>query len=176
MDSNLRIRLPDAWIERSRAFAERLIQSYANGESEASRAVSCFDAERNAEMQANAKMSECAFALFAGLDPETAVHWGARPDKGYDLIWHGKRWDVKATHAGGTRLIWPITKNGIFATKPIDALVLVKHKPPNFLVRGWIGKAEFYVRKEIAGEGHKLFPGTWFVDQTVLDHVFAGGA
>jgi hypothetical protein len=166
--AHLQIRLSDEWIARSFAFAKQTVEGYVNGDKPASLAMACTDIAFNLEEQAYGRMSECAFAVFCGLNPGRALDWGPKADSGFDLVWRGHRWDVKSTHAGGKFLLWPVTKNHVYDEKAFDRLVLVKHKAPNFLIRGWISKADFRDRKRVAGQGHKLFPGTWFVDQTEL--------
>lgn len=168
MDLRSRITLPAEFVDMSWGWARRLVEDYAAGRNANSRAVTCFDAHSNTELQARAKMSECAFALFAGADPKYAIHWGRESDGGNDLNWRGKLWDVKATSMRGRFLIWPIAKNHIFESKRFDCLVLVKNEPPLFVVAGWIPKKEFAERKRVATENHKLFPGTWHLDETEL--------
>lgn len=160
------ITLPDIWIKRSCEFAQQVVHGYDTGEK--STALSCFGAEKNEPLQAQAKMAECAFVLFAGGDPERFVSWGKQPDSGYDVRWLRRRWDVKATLAGSRYLIWPIKKNHIFLSKGFDALVLVKHNVPDFFIAGWVWKSVFYAEKQIAPEGHALRPGTWFMEEDDL--------
>lgn len=164
---NPQVKLPPDWIERSREWGARVVTDYASGWNAKSRAVSCFDAERNIVLQSKAKMCECAFALWAGIDPQR-LHWERYCDDGADVTWLGKRWDVKATGINSRFLIWPIAKNHIFESKRFDNLVLVKHDEPSFVISGWISKEEFRANHQVAGAGHKLFPGTWYMDQIQL--------
>jgi len=113
-------------------------------------------------------MAECAFALYVGLDPLSAVSWENRPDDGKDIYFAGLRWDVKNTSSRGRRLIWPVRKNPIFDSKDFDCLVLVKTAPPICQICGFTAKAEFYCTYEIAGDRHKLTKDTWYLDQSEL--------
>ena len=167
MDSKPQVTLPDEWIKRSREWGARVVADYADGRNARSRAVSCFDAESNIELQAKAKMCECAFALWAGIDP-SRCHWERHCDDGADSTWLGRRWDIKATRINGRFLIWPIAKNHIFESKRFDHLVLVKHDEPRFVIAGWVSKQEFSKNHKVAGEGHKLFPGTWYMHEDEL--------
>lgn len=161
------IELPQVWIECSQEYARQTVARYASGENANSRAVTCFDAHSNVGLQATAKMAECAFALWAGIDP-TRLNWSGFCDDGADIVWRGKRWDIKATSIFGRYLIWPIGKNEIFHDKDFDCLALVKFDVPAFTLAGWISKTEFWATHEVATEGHKLFPGTWHVHERRL--------
>ena len=76
----------------------------------------------------------------------------------------------KRTGLSGGYLIWPIRKNDLFAGKDFDLLVLVKNDWNVGFPRGWLEKAEFSRLKEVAGEGHKLDPGTWHVGDDGRGH------
>jgi hypothetical protein len=165
--TNPTIDLPSNWINCCREYAEKVVVDYANGRNAKSRAVTCFDAHDNITLQATAKMCECAFAVWAGMDP-ARLNWSGFCDNGTDIIWRSKRWDIKATKIGGQYLIWPITKNEIYDSKQFDCLALVKFAVPTFELAGWISKGEFSATHEIATDGHKLFSGTWYVHQDRL--------
>lgn len=165
--NNPTIELPARWIHCSRDYARQVIDGYARGDNPNSRAVTCFDAHANFDLQATAKMAECAFALWAGMDP-ARLNWSGFCDSGSDLIWRSKRWDIKATKIGGQYLIWPIAKNEIYPSKQFDCLALVKFAVPTFELAGWMSKGEFAQTHEVATEGHKLFPGTWYVHEDRL--------
>jgi hypothetical protein len=165
--TNPTIELSSNWISRCREYAEQIVADYANGRNANSRAVTCFDAHENITLQATAKMCECAFAVWAGMDPES-LNWSRFCDNGTDIIWRARRWDIKATRINGQYLIWPIAKNGIYHSKQFDCLALVKFDPPLFELAGWMSKGEFLQTHEVAPEGHKLFPGTWYVHKDRL--------
>src|SRR5262245_36759666 len=129
--SNPMIELPNNWIDCSRQFAEQVVADYVSGRK--SRELSCYDADKNITLQATAKMCECAFAVWGGLKPATAIDWTRRTDNGTDIQWRGKRWDIKATGMGSHYLIWPIVKNSIYHTKQFDCLALVKFAVPTFV-------------------------------------------
>jgi hypothetical protein len=168
MDLSQKITLPHELVSRSKTWAEQVVSDYANGRNAASRAVTCFDAHSNVELQAHAKMAECAFALWCGADPKYAIQWERFCDDGADFIFNGWRWDVKATKGNGKFLIWPIAKNEIFASKRFDMLVLVRGDVPNFEIVGCVTKGGFANRKQIATQGHKLFRGTWYMNAADL--------
>src|SRR5262245_10368057 len=165
---NRRVMLPPDIAARANGWAAELKQGYADGRFEASRAFTCFDADKKLGTLEHAKKAECAFAIFAGLDPLQAVHWDGYPDDGSDVLWDGLGWDVKATIPSGEFLIWPFPKNEIFHSKDFDRLVLVKGGNWVFEINGWVSKEEFWARKKVAPEGHKLFPGTWHMHQDEL--------
>jgi hypothetical protein len=162
------VSLPDDVEKRCRVWAERVVtlQLMKN-------AVSCFGAENNIELQAQAKMGECAFAIWAGADPVYALHWEDRPDPGHDFVWRGKRWDVKHALTGRKFLIWPVTKKSIYEQKQFDAIVLVLGNAPAFEIAGWISKEAFRYERETASEGHRLHPGTWFLPKDRLWNIEA---
>jgi hypothetical protein len=162
------VTLPDALRARSQRWAEQVVADYAAGRKARSRALSCCDADSNVRLQAEARMCECAFSLWAGLDPDAALDWGRQCDRGFDLAWRGRRWDVKATRMTGRFLLWPVSKNHLYAAKNFDALVLVKHAVPRFEIAGWVSKAHFAAHHRVAGAGHKLFVGTRYVPEDEL--------
>lgn len=166
MDSK-RIALPPDLISRCWHYGEQVVADYANGLNANSRAVSCFDAESNVDLQALARMAECVFCINADISPDV-LNWGRHCDSGSDVHVNGLRIDVKHTKYG-RYLIWPIAKNEIFSSKKFDALALVVGTPfENFEVAGWISKADFAGSKKVAAEGGKLFPGTWYMDRSDL--------
>ena len=152
------------WL-RCRDLGERIVRGYENGRSERSRAVSTHGAQADPFLQAQARAAECIFALTFGLDPDSVFH---DSHLAYDFVIDSIRVDVKRTDTFGRYLIWPIGKNAIFDSKGFDALALVKNDGPTGWVQGFIGKADFARRKTIAVAGHKLDPGTWHVDQSLL--------
>jgi hypothetical protein len=154
------VTLPDALFDKSRRWAQQVVDDYAAGRKARSRAMSCFDAESNVALQAAARMCECAFCVWAGLDPHQALDWGRHCDGGFDVSWRGRKWDVKATKMTGRFLIWPVAKNHIYEAKRFDALVLVKHDVPLFQIAGWVSKEHFRAHHSVAAAGHKLFAGT----------------
>ena len=153
-----KILLPNELGERCNAWAHEGVASRRFKNS-----VSCFGAESNLRLQAHAKMAECAFAYWAGLDVARAVSWGELPDGGGDVSWRGRIWDVKHTFDGGRFLLWSLAKNHLYDEKNFDALVLVRGHRPIFEITGWIPKRAFKRKRQVAGDGHLLKPGTWFV-------------
>jgi len=161
-----KIELPLEVQKRCRDYAGLIVRDYASGWNSRSRSVSSHDAESNIELQELARMAECAFCVWLGQSVE-GLNWSRHCDSGYDTATEMGRADVKHTK-GGRYLIWPIRKNHLFETKQFDVLVLVVGGPDVFEVAGWIPKEGFWQRHEIASEGHKLFPGTWFMDRKNL--------
>lgn len=172
MASKQLVRLPNQLIEDCWGFAQRAVDDYQAGLNPNSLACSYRNADKDVELWAIAKMSECAFAIYAGADPKYALHWERRPDNGYDLFWLGKRWDVKNTKMHCQYLIWSKAKNHIYDSKLFDAMALVKARWPDFLICGWIGKSDFLNKKKVAAAGHALDAGTWFVHESELHHQF----
>ena len=168
MGLNPQVALPRDFIDKSMQWAQQVVDDYASGRNAKSRAVTCFDAHANVDLQAKARMAECAFALWCGCDPFYALRWERTCDDGSDLFWRGKRWDVKATKLSGRYLIWPIAKNHIYDSKRFDMLVLVKHQCPQFEIAGFVSKAEFRERKKVAPADHALFVGTWHLHESDL--------
>lgn len=141
-----------------------MVRDYRAGRCESSRAVSSHGAEHDNWLQAKAKMAECAFAIWAGADPVEVVRWEAGPDTGADVVLAGIRFDVKWMQGHGRFLIWPIRKAAIYDTKQFDAFVAVRGDGPCQQVIGWISKRQFRDKHHVAGEGHKLTFGTWYLD------------
>lgn len=169
MDTKHLIKLPSDLLERCAGHGEQMAADYAAGMSPNSRAVSSHGMEANGPALGVAKMAECAFALWAGMDPLAHVSWERRADGGCDLLIPPRcRVDVKNTKMDRRFLIWPINKRGFYQEKQFDVLVLVKDDIPSFLVRGWISKQDFFIQHDEAPEGHKLTPGTWFMDESDL--------
>lgn len=152
--------------ERCVQFGRDIVAGYERGDFPRSLAFSSHGVERDPEAQAKAKMAECIMALWLGQPLESLFYGGSmRP---WDLLSGRSKIDVKRTHLGGKYLIWPINKNSIFMSKDFDILALVKNDWNAGFPRGWLGKWEFFSRKEIAGEDHKLTAGTWHVDESLL--------
>jgi hypothetical protein len=170
MDTSLRVRIGDAHIEHSWAYAKLVIDLYARGECEQSRAFSYRGAEANEELWALAKMAECAFAMWADLDPldPQILNWRGLPDW-WDVVVFGWRVDVKHTVAG-SRLIWPLRKKELFNDAQFDVLALVRGEPPAFEITGVVHKERFARHRFEEIKGGNLDPGTWYMKKGQLDH------
>jgi len=172
VDSKPIVTLPNDLIERSKEFARETVAAYRRGDNSYSFDVSSHGAEFNAELQAHARMAECAFCLWAGLDANVALNWTSRCDPGWDVYYAGRRVDIKATHARGRYLIWPINKRvELFQKKTFDDLVLVRGDEPTFVIAGISSKQEFENAFQIAGRDHVLDAGTWYVHESDLRDV-----
>jgi hypothetical protein len=165
MDMN-KVTLPPEIQKRCWRYGEHIVLDYDSGWNARSREVSSHGAETNIELQALARMAECAFCIWLGRSIE-ALNWSRYCDDGYDTPSSMGRVDVKHTKAGRL-LIWPVRKNDLYQSKRFDVLVLVIGGPEIFEIAGWISKEAFRQRHQIAPEGHKLFPGTRFMDRDAL--------
>ena len=168
MDTKHVVTLPSIYIDRCIAQGELIVAGYAMGLNSASRAVSYRGAECDEKLQAEAKMAECAFCVWADIDPFKALHWGKRTDAGFDVVYNDARLDIKWAGPRGRYLIWSKAKNHIFDSKPVDALILVTGERPLVKVRGWLNKSEFCERRQTATQSHVLDEGTWFVHHSNL--------
>lgn len=132
-----------------------------------SAALTSHGIENKPEMQADAKGAECAYAIFVDLNPITDLQW-EHADNGKDIIWKQIRVDVKHTPYANGRLVWPINKNRLLATKRFDVFVLVTGRLPTFEIRKWIRRDVFLESHSIEVAGGKLTPGTWYMTQDEL--------
>jgi hypothetical protein len=168
----IEVRVPLKWQQRATALARRRVYNYAAGRSEASRAYAHRAADKNAKLQTESIIAECAFALHFGFDPARAVNWTDRP-LAYDVDLGGLTVDVKSTGLNGSLLIWSVAKNRIFDSKRFDALCLVKVGEDGFCVipfNSWISKGAFLRDRKIAEAGNKLRldVGTWYLHEDDL--------
>ena len=160
------------WLQASHRFATELVAHYAAGGSPSSRARSGNrGAEANIDLQWRAKIGECAVALIFDLNPTHAVGWSLAPDAGFDVVSNfGVRMDVKTT-LPPRRLIWSNNINDLYHQKQFDVLVSVSipaNKPLHCYVDGYVSKADFFARKEIADGTCGLERGTWFMHKADL--------
>lgn len=134
-------------------------------------ALATNDAAFSVSAWARGKHGEAVAALADGQDPHTAVNFELGEDPGYDVVIGGLRCDVKATHMGGSRLVWPRGKNDLFAGKEFDALICAQVDLDRGTGRllGWIGKSEFAAEHLVAGFNHPLDRGTWYMDADTLE-------
>jgi hypothetical protein len=163
MDSN-HITLPPETIKKCWNFARDIVAQYERGQSPNSLAYSSHGAERNIRLQAQAKGAECAFASWLGGDIDR-LHWDDGADLGFDLAEREFQFDVKQSGPCSRWLIWPVNKNVIFQAKRFNALALMLGEMPEFNFTGWIEKRRFFEQKSVAGCGHKLTEGTWYLDR-----------
>jgi hypothetical protein len=143
MDSKHLITLPSDLRQRCHEQGRLIVDCYRRGLNARSRAVSSHGAQDNADLQAIAKMGECAFCLWAGLNPLRSLHWGESCDAGYDVRFSDLRIDVKTTKAGNRYLIWPVNKREFMLEKAFEALVIVRGDEPTFEITGWTSKFQF---------------------------------
>jgi hypothetical protein len=160
------IELDRATIERCVVRGREIVRAHENRDYPQSTALSSHGAEKDPQLQAVAVMAECILAVHLNLSVERVFE--APPLRPWDILFGGQRIDVKQTGLHGRYLIWPKNKNGIYLSKDFDLLTLVKNDWNVGHPQGWIGKQDFYRHKSIAGAGHKLDPGTWHLDQSVL--------
>lgn len=160
------VKLPNDLVASCGVYAIEAIYRYAQGRNEASRKYSYRNADRRVGVWHQAKMAECVCAIENGRLPQD-LNWSHEPDH-FDLVLHGKRVDVKAVPWYANFLIWSIAKNGIFNDKRFDILMLVKMRHHEGRTVGWVTKQEFAEQHHVAGPGHKLDVGTWYMDETEL--------
>ncbi len=161
------ITLPPELVSKSWEYGKSVVAGYEAGHNANSRAVTCFDAHSNVELQALSRMAECAFCLWANISPER-LDWSSHCDDGHDVLWGQERIDIKHTKKGSC-LIWPIGKNSIFENKKFDRLVLITGNPSHgFEISGWVTKHQFKLNHRVAPAGHRLVHGTWFMDKSEL--------
>lgn len=141
-DKDLSIKVPLDLRIRCWQFGHDSCEDYEHGKKDASLKYATHGIERDPKGQANAKMAECAFCLWAGLDPWNALDWSEYPDDDYDTIYKGVRVDVKRTSPYGQYLFWPYNK-GKVRHRNFDAFVLVAGKEPRFSMVGWVTKSYF---------------------------------
>lgn len=168
-----RLELEQRWIDRCQSYAIALVAHYKAGGSPNSLAVSGGrGTEYNVERQTLGKIGEVACAIFFGLDPEIAVKWELKPDRGSDVILPNEmRVDVKTT-VPHYKLIWSRTVNHLYESKEFDLLIAVSVDSVDrriCWIEGYMPKAMFLKRKHIAdGKNSGLEIGTWFMDKHEL--------
>ena len=163
--SQNRFVMPPGAISSARRRASKMVKNYEDGLDNASLAFSSHGAEHNIDLQTKAKLAEVTFAMWAGENPKTAVHWADGADNGFDVKTGCQYVDVKHTSLRGQYLIWPVRKRDIFHSKPFNSLVLVKSDNDIYYVWCWLPKDEFFQKKLVAGSNHLLTTGTWFVHE-----------
>ena len=162
------IRLPNDLLERCYQFGKQIVAELANPTNQStmqSAALSSHGAQNDLNLQIDAKAAECAFCLWVGLEPETALHWNNHADTGFDVTWYTTRIDVKHTRHDNGSLIWPIKKQHLYLEKMFDAFVLVTGHDRNFNLVGWVTKDGFLANHRIAQPGLNLTVGTWYLMQ-----------
>jgi hypothetical protein len=169
--------VPKSLVDECLWYGERIVADYAANSAGRARelALDYRGISKSPGAQATAKAAECAFCVYMGLDPHTAVDWSVdHADDGGDIAFKGHRVDVKTTVRRGQYLIWPKTKNHLFAGKRFSVLALVKGdavaagKDAEFEMTGWMLKSDFAAQRKTASAGHKLDEGTWHVHQSAL--------
>jgi len=164
---------PNGWvtldqelIERCLLFGQQMVAGYAAGRMLCRKVFA--EADRDVQLQALAKMAECACALYLWLSVDDLDWFGERKNgDGHDLVFRNRYlFDIKHTEHG-RRLIWPVTKNDDYWRKDFNCLALVIGSPPKFEVAGVISKERFFRQKEIS-DGSFLAPGTWWLDRRFL--------
>ena len=171
--------VPNRLLDQARDYGERVVADYKAGRNNRSRDVGVpeYRIDGDVEFQTMGRVCEVAGCLAVGLDPVEVLNWTRHPDPGYDFQYHGKYIDVKGTwHPKGRRLIWPVSKQHLYANAPFHILMLVKALPfgdPFFglaWAEGWITKEAFYRAKTVARRAeHRMSDGTWFVDKSRLE-------
>jgi hypothetical protein len=124
--------------------------------------------ETDPQAQAEAKMCECALAIWFDLDAKAVLNWSNIPDSGHDLQYKGVRFDTKGSGWSSEYLTWPRRKNHIYDTCEFDLLVFVQRAPPHFKLNGYTSKNYFLTYHKVAPRHHKLWEGTWHMHERLL--------
>lgn len=160
--------VPYMWMKQCWAYGQQTVDAYKAGLNEQSRALARNGIDTNIQVQTMGRVAEVAVCLWARLDPFAVLNWGNICDAGFDLVLAGFKFDIKASRNNAQYLIWPITKNHLFDAKQFDALALVRVNDARCELVGWIDKEIFRVHHDVAPDGHKLQPGTWFMHESGL--------
>jgi hypothetical protein len=165
--------LPDVWCARCRDFGDAVVCSMREGRSQASRAYAFAGADANAELQTHGRLGEVALALLLDLDPDRALDWRVRPGAGHDLVSADRfKVDAKTIRPHCHRMIWPYSKNDLYADKAFDVMALLRGPwpvandgpPPRFDCVGWVGKARFDREHVVATNEPGLHPGSRYME------------
>ena len=127
-------------------------------------------AENNHTVLFTSKLSEYAFAQWAGLDRDAVALDDFDPD--YDVIIGDHFIDVKSCVLEHSLLCWPATKVTKFVPANFTHLVLVKFDLPEFIIAGWITKERFRRERLVATDEDNKFGldiGTRYIHQDNLE-------
>ena len=167
------------WVERSKDYGQRRVADYDAGGSPMSGSRSGpWGAEKDPVRQTQSRIGEVAFALWVGLDPDTALKWEPERkdgDGGSDVqVPGGYRVDVKTT-LPPRKLIWSMAVNDLYEKAKFDVLVSISIAEDDYQqcwLEGVVSKAKFSRDKQVAdGKNSRLDPGTWFMDKSELADV-----
>lgn len=165
------MKLSDEIIARCREYGDEIVRSYGRGNHPESAALSILGAEKNATLQAEAKMAECIFAAERRI-PLSDINWTGRPElNGVDVVINGIAVDVKYCWPEYRLLIWSAGKGlARLKSKEFDVFVLVKCR----LATGggesthWITRREFIAKHKVARPPSSLMSGTLYMHQSEL--------
>ena len=157
--------LADDLVARCKAWGTRSSDDYVALKKENSRQYARPGIAENPDAQIMGRMGECAFCLWLEIDPLTALDWTPQCDSGFDVLWKGKRIDVKTNGGFPPLLMWPVTKNHFLQTSPADIFVLVGGGDrPLMTIEGWIGRGHFIRLCHVAPTPkQRLDPGTKYM-------------
>lgn len=160
--------VPTELMQRCRRSCEARVEGFLNGNAKVSSAkLAILGIEGNVEDQTRSLVAEVGFCLWLGGDVET-INWATHIDEGWDVAFHGRKYDVKSTGPRGRCLCWPLLKARFYDQVDFGHLVLVRVDGPRCDIVGYISKAAFKQAHHVAPEGHFLLPGTWYLDQSEL--------
>lgn len=177
MDTNL-VKLPPDLCKRCWGFGNAVVDRFNRGQKPESMYYATHGFDKNVGGWAQSKMAECAFALWATVNPDE-LNWSDEADRGRrgggDLTVGRAKVQVKHTAMTSRLLMWPANKIGRFDKEEFHILVLVKGAEPEFLIKGWVGK-EFFRRRHKVSDGAKVTVGNWIMDEDDLHRmgVFPG--
>jgi hypothetical protein len=154
-------------------FAGRLERVLANPKSDGNAAAAALTSHGiNRKTQTLAKLAEITFCKWARLDYRQVLDWYGEPDKGTDVVFAGKRWDVKHTEHG-SYLLWPYNKvhtlelgNSIKTKKNFNAFALVIGGPYEQEIVGWCTREFFENNYQRACAEFDILP--WLTDGTLI--------
>lgn len=168
---HIRLLLPNDLRLLCRKAGELMVEDLKNPQTFGdvlSASISTHGAQLNPFLQADARAAEAIFCLWSGCCDPIPVINRRHADHGWDMMWHSVRIDVKHTQHPRGHLTWPVGKTKIIDQKDFDILVLVVGASQTFELCGWVTKTHFLKNYQIAGNGHFLTPGTWFMPQEQL--------
>jgi len=155
-------------MSRCREQGAKAVSALQAGVTPRSRAFSLYGAENNIDLHSNARAAECAFCLWAGLDPMNALRWDYGNAADHDVVINNILIDVKWAESWKRLLCWPVSKNDYYLVKKFDLMVFVRGDPPTFIVRCWMPKFGFLRCKGIADgfNPRGLTADTWFLHES----------
>lgn len=173
----MRVELTKTDLERCAAFGRMVVEGYATGKKDKSKALSVPGKPTihdNPEAQANGRLAELAFVRAAGF-PDDYLNWSDKCDRSYDIKLHNLTIDIKSsTNPRAKRLMWPVSKNH-FIQDSADILVFVKLQTKDSTataeLAGWIGHHTFLAKAKTSDGTYNILEGTKYMDADELSDI-----